>query len=380
MVFCSTDTSSTFFLSSLFLHHCPPKENLELNRRAYNMSFDNIHDTVSVAADSAIENHESTIVYPGIHTLTAEESVFASHFHHFDRERLRVYLRNAKIFDSIFFVIVVSVILFHKFTHKYKTVITEEKKRVLTGENDFKQLHLISKKQLTPNAAIYRFALPNQDDVLGLPVGQHISIHAIIDGKAVRRSYSPISLDDDSQGFFELMVKTYRDGLVSKMIGELKVGDPIEVSGPRGGYNYEKNCRKYLAMVAGGTGITPMYQILKKIASDPEDKTKVSLIYGNVSEDDILLRDELNALAAKRPNQIKIFYLLDKADRDDWEGGVGYVTEELMREQLPGPGEGVQLLICGPPRMAASVKKMAVALGFEKARPVSKMEDQTFVF
>jgi cytochrome-b5 reductase len=40
-------------------------------------------------------------------------------------------------------------------------------------------------------------------------------------------------------------------------------------------------------MIAGGTGITPMYQIIKASVQDPEDKTQLRLIYANVNQDDI---------------------------------------------------------------------------------------------
>ncbi len=57
-----------------------------------------------------------------------------------------------------------------------------------------------------PVCSRYRFALPHPNDSLGLPVGQHISVMAEIDGKQVARSYTPTTLDDD-KGHFELVVK-----------------------------------------------------------------------------------------------------------------------------------------------------------------------------
>ena len=50
-------------------------------------------------------------------------------------------------------------------------------------------------------------------------------------------------------------------------------------------------------MIAGGTGITPMYQVAKALLTDPGEATSISLIYANVTEDDILLRKELNELS-----------------------------------------------------------------------------------
>jgi len=47
-------------------------------------------------------------------------------------------------------------------------------------------------------------------------------------------------------------------------------------------------------MIAGGTGITPMYQIIQSSIKDASDKTKLSLIYANVEEDDICTYSHLD--------------------------------------------------------------------------------------
>lgn len=52
----------------------------------------------------------------------------------------------------------------------------------------------------------YKFALPNKDDILNLPIGQHISIMANINGKDISRSYTPTSSSDDV-GHFVLCIK-----------------------------------------------------------------------------------------------------------------------------------------------------------------------------
>ena len=51
-------------------------------------------------------------------------------------------------------------------------------------------------------------------------------------------------------------------------------------------------------MIAGGTGITPMYQVAKALLQDPQEYTTISLIYANLSEADILIKDELDKLAS----------------------------------------------------------------------------------
>ena len=54
--------------------------------------------------------------------------------------------------------------------------------------------------------------------------------------------------------------------------------------------------------IAGGSGLTPMLQVAQEITRNPEDKTEVTLVYANVSEDDILLKRELDDMARKHKN------------------------------------------------------------------------------
>lgn len=65
-------------------------------------------------------------------------------------------------------------------------------------------------------------------------------------------------------------------------------------------------------MLCGGTGITPMFQIIKHIVSDPKDKTRLNLIYANISPDDVLLKRDLDRLAAQHPTQLDVFYVVEK--------------------------------------------------------------------
>merc|ERR1712003_76475 len=89
------------------------------------------------------------------------------------------------------------------------------------------------------------------------------------------------------------------------------IGDEIEVKGPighvsyfgRGKFTIHKNVEmlNHVGLIAGGTGITPAYQIIKAVVKDKKDNTKVYLLYANKTEEDILLKDELDELARKYP-------------------------------------------------------------------------------
>lgn len=244
--------------------------------------------------------------------------------------------------------------------------------------DEFQKFPLIQKTRLSHNTCVYRFGLPRSTDRLGLPIGQHISIRAVINDKEVVRSYTPISTDDEL-GYFDLCIKTYENGNISKHVESKKIGETVDIRGPKGAFVYTPNMVKSLGMIAGGTGIAPMFQIITHILSNPEDKTKIHLVYANVTEQDILLRAQLEDLAKEHSERFTIHHVLNQAP-NDWSGSVGFVTAEIIDTHLPKSSDDTKLLLCGPPPMISAMKKAAVELGFPKAKPVSKLEDQVFVF
>ncbi|KAL6869507.1 NADH-cytochrome b5 reductase [Amphichorda felina] len=248
----------------------------------------------------------------------------------------------------------------------------------------FQEFELQEKTLISHNVAIYRFKLPSSNAILGLPIGQHISIGAPIvqpDGatKEIVRSYTPIS-GDHQPGFFDLLIKSYPQGNISKHMASLVVGQTIRVRGPKGAFVYTPNMVRHFGMIAGGTGITPMLQVIRAIIRGRAagDKTEVDLIFANVTPQDILLKEDLDALV-KDDAGIRVHYVLDKPP-EGWTGGVGYVTAEMITNWLPKPADDVKILLCGPPPMISGLKKTTESIGYKKARPVSKLEDQVFAF
>src|SRR5271169_1323058 len=102
-------------------------------------------------------------------------------------------------------------------------------------------------------------------------------------------------------------LQSYATGNVSKAIGLLKIGDTIKVKGPKGQMVYRTGLVREFGMIAGGTGITPMLQIIRAILKNPSDKTKISLIFANVNEEDILLREDLEKLAEEQKARFKLY-------------------------------------------------------------------------
>jgi cytochrome-b5 reductase len=241
-------------------------------------------------------------------------------------------------------------------------------------------LPLIKKELVAPNVYRLVFQLPTPDSVLGLPIGQHVAIKATIDGATVQRSYTPVSNNSD-RGILELVIKAYEDGqLTGKYLRHLSIGDEVLFRGPKGAMRYKRGLCNKIGMLAGGTGITPMYQLIRAICEDDKDTTQVSLIYANRTEDDILLRRDLESFARRYPKNFQMFYLLDHPP-ENWAYGTGYVTKELMAEKFPDPREdGARVMLCGPPGMVNAAKKGLVELGYERPGASSKITDQIFCF
>ncbi|KAM4666756.1 NADH-cytochrome b5 reductase 2 isoform 1-T1 [Amazona ochrocephala] len=235
-------------------------------------------------------------------------------------------------------------------------------------------LRLVEKEEISHDTKKFRFGLPSPDHKLGLPVGQHVYLSAKIDGNLVIRAYTPVS-SDETKGYVDLIIKVYHKnvhpkfpegGKMSQYLNDMKIGDIIDFRGPNGLLVYkgagtflikphkkseaEKKFAKHLGMIAGGTGITPMLQLIRRITSDPKDSTKCYLLFANQTEKDILLRAELEDIAKRHPDQFTLWYTLDRPPQD-WKYSSGFITAEMIQSHLPPPGSETLILLCGPPPM-----------------------------
>lgn len=206
------------------------------------------------------------------------------------------------------------------------------------------------------------------------------------DGDPTSRPYTPIS-PVERRGSFDLLVKVYfptdrfpKGGLISQQLNSLKIGDQIQIAVPPSKYTYLGGGRwkvnetnavkkfKSVSMVAGGSGITPMYQFIQNAITEFDSKN-LSLIFANKTANDILLKPELDALS--KASKLNLAYTLDVGS-DNWKGFVGFVSEKMFKETFPRPSEDHLLIACGPPLMVRDVLKIAKELQYS--------EDNIFVF
>jgi len=220
-----------------------------------------------------------------------------------------------------------------------------------TGLNpkEFRPFTLAKRLHYNHNTDLFMFELADPSATLDLPVSSFVlTKFKGADGKDVIKPYTPISQHE--RGMLSLLVKKYPEGKMSQHIHSLKPGDKLEIKGPLPKLQYKANMKREIGMVAGGTGITPMLQVIEEALTDPTDRTTIKLLFANTSSRDILLKERIDALALRNPDRLKVTYLIDKPERD-WNGPVGFVSKELLKKTMPPPCPVSLVYVCGPPPM-----------------------------
>lgn len=213
--------------------------------------------------------------------------------------------------------------------------------------------------------------------MLGLPIGQHIAIRAEVNDHTVVRSYTPVSNNRDL-GRLELIIRVYPDGQIGNYLKNLPIGSYVDIRGPKGAMKYRRYLAKNIGMVAGGTGITPMYQVIRAVCEDPKDDTHITLFYGSRTESDIMLKNKIDEWSKKYPEKLTVYYVL--SHQEDWDGLKGFINKDILEKYAPEPGPDTRMFLCGPPPMIEAVKKTLVELGHEAPGAVGKMTDKVFCF
>lgn len=108
-----------------------------------------------------------------------------------------------------------------------------------------------------------------------------------------------------------------------------------------------------MVFLAGGTGITPCYQVISEINNMKEEKVELILLVANKTEEDILLRPELEALKGR----VKIYYTLDLPP-EGWTGFTGYVSLDMLQKISPLEDPNTLYLYSGPAGMNKLIREL----------------------
>ena len=197
--------------------------------------------------------------------------------------------------------------------------------------------------------------------------GKYLTVFETINGMPVTRAYSISSSPKDSlEGKYVLTIKLVDGGLMSRYIFDTWTeGTEVEVSAPSGNFEYQplRDAKKVIC-IAGGSGITPFVSMANAIADGDEDFEMV-LLYGSRNYDNILFREELEAVAAKC-DKIKVVNVLSDDKKCKVKGiEKGFITAELIKKYAP-ENEPYSIFLCGPQQMYEFVDKEIETLNLPK--------------
>jgi ferredoxin-NADP reductase len=183
-------------------------------------------------------------------------------------------------------------------------------------------------------------------------------------GKLVQRPMS-ISSSADDLSEYEFFIRLVEGGAFTTLLWDRKVGDPINIKGPKGKFLLQDDGRTAL-FVASGTGLAPFMSMLDTLR-DRGQTRQIVLLHGVSHEHDLAWREELESLefggfplryvgTVSRPQQ-----------NPEWRGLTGRVetiVEGQLEEHRLTP-ENSTLYLCGNPEMIVAVDECAQARGFD---------------
>lgn len=208
--------------------------------------------------------------------------------------------------------------------------------------------------------------------------GQFITIIIEVDGKKERRSYSMSSSPREAS--VAITVKKVANGLISNYLcSKINVGDAIEVMEPMGHFVAEPNAQnnRNIVMFGAGSGITPLLSIIKTILP-AELNSKIYLVYGSRSEEDIIFKKQLDALEQQYKGRLKVVHVLTKPSYT-WVGyktRINQASAVIFLKQDIGVHIGdAEYYLCGPEGMMEQVTE---ALNIFNVKPENIHKEHFF--
>ncbi|HVY45923.1 MAG TPA: FAD-binding oxidoreductase [Minicystis sp.] len=197
--------------------------------------------------------------------------------------------------------------------------------------------------------------------------GQFCSIVLNIEGKKVVRSYS-ISSTPTRPYTLEVTIKRVPGGLVSNwMPDNVKVGDRIEISGPKGKFHLSPGkVPKKILFLAAGSGVTPLMSMSRWLCDVSAD---VDIRFFNAvrSPDDIIFEKELEMMTSRYKMFQPIHICSSRGTRSGWSGMTGRISRPMIELVAPDYRER-DVYLCGPEGFSTAAKALLTEMGFDLAR------------
>lgn len=198
---------------------------------------------------------------------------------------------------------------------------------------------------------------------------QYVSVALNINGSLVNKPYTIRSSPKDALGSentsYTLTIKRTDPAYASAHILSVwKEGDKVDISGPLGDFYYQSlRDAKNIIAIAGGSGITPFYSMASAIADGIED-FNMTILYGSRTSDGILLKDEIESVAARSDGKVKVVHVLSHEEKEGFEHG--FIGAEMIKKYAPA--EDYSVFMCGPKAMYDFEEGEMQKLGLPKRR------------
>jgi len=226
----------------------------------------------------------------------------------------------------------------------------------------------------TPDAvSLYLEELNGQP--LRFRAGQFMSVDVVVDGVRLRRAYS-LAAPAAGPGSEapHITIKRVPDGRVSNLLNEsAHEGMQLDVLGPSGSFVLEPapaGATRQLLLVAGGSGITPIMSLLAT-ALHQEPTARVTLVYGNRAEGDVIFRERLAALVEASDGRLVVDHVLSDAT-PGWQGARGLLDGATLGARLVALGVDLhtvdECFVCGPTPMMDAARELLLGRGLPKER------------
>lgn len=222
-------------------------------------------------------------------------------------------------------------------------VITMTKITTFTGT-------LLKKEYLTEDVILALFKIPKE---FTFKAGQFITIRIKNRGQSKLKPYSILN-PPSQKGQLDLCIKIIEGGYTSEIFQEMLPGDKFEFKGPFGHFIFdEKSPNKEHFFIGAGTGIVPLYSIIKEhLPQNPEKK--FILLFGTKSQKNLLFHEELQQLEKKYAH----FSYLPTLSREEWPGRTGHVQKHLPKDL-----KNKTFYICGLKELVLKTKDLLLSRG-----------------
>ncbi|MEM8886744.1 MAG: ferredoxin--NADP reductase [Bacteroidota bacterium] len=201
--------------------------------------------------------------------------------------------------------------------------------------------------------------------------GQHLLIDFQIEGESHRRTYS-LNSCPFAEEELQITIKRVKGGKVSNYANDqLRIGDELKVMPPKGRFYAEVNPKAYKSyyLFAAGSGITPIFSILKSVLT-ASPYSQVYVLYGNKNQDTILFKEELQHLEAEYGHRFQLVHILSDpkvwTSWESWKGKKGRINSTEIEDFIshyPPIAQQTEYYICGPSSMNVDVKASLMELG-----------------